>query len=86
MWIFRRHEEYNPGGWEDHSNNFNAVDISLPAAITVFPGEIYQAPRSYHTLLYFNTVDKGGHFAAREEPLLFAQEGRAGFRPMRKLA
>ncbi|MEM5314936.1 epoxide hydrolase [Paraburkholderia sp. JHI869] len=77
--------------WEDHSNNFNAVDISMPAAITVFPGEIYQAPRSwaersYHDLVYFNTVDKGGHFAAWEEPLLFAQEVRAGFRPMRKLA
>jgi pimeloyl-ACP methyl ester carboxylesterase len=77
--------------WEDHSNNFNAVDISLPTAITVFPGEIYQAPRSwaeraYHNLVYFNTVDKGGHFAAWEEPQLFTQEVRAGFRPMRKLA
>ncbi|NIE85450.1 MULTISPECIES: epoxide hydrolase [unclassified Burkholderia] len=74
--------------WEDHSNNFNAVDISLPTAITVFPGEIYQAPRSwaeraYHKLIYFNEVDKGGHFAAWEEPLLFAQEVRAGFRPLR---
>ncbi|BFG76940.1 epoxide hydrolase [Paraburkholderia terrae] len=74
--------------WEDHSNNFNAVDISLPTAITVFPGEIYQAPRSwaercYHNLIYFNEVDKGGHFAAWEEPLLFAQEVRAGFRPLR---
>ncbi|WP_322054009.1 epoxide hydrolase family protein [Paraburkholderia bannensis] len=77
--------------WEDHSNNFNAVDISLPTAVTVFPGEIYQAPRSwaeraYHNLVYFNKVDKGGHFAAWEEPQLFAQEVRAGFRPMRKLA
>ncbi|WP_322069437.1 epoxide hydrolase family protein [Paraburkholderia bannensis] len=77
--------------WEDHSNNFNAVDISLPTAITVFPGEIYQAPRSwaeraYHNLVYFNKVDKGGHFAAWEEPQLFAQEVRAGFRPMRKFA
>ncbi|MBN3728918.1 epoxide hydrolase family protein [Burkholderia sp. Ac-20379] len=75
--------------WEDHSNNFNAVDISLPAAITVFPGEIYQAPRSwaekaYRQLVYFNEVDKGGHFAAWEQPLLFAQEVRAGFRPMRR--
>ncbi|MBU9215726.1 epoxide hydrolase 1 [Burkholderia gladioli] len=74
--------------WEDHSNNFNAVDIALPTAITVFPGEIYQAPRSwaeraYHKLIYFNEVDKGGHFAAWEEPLLFAQEVRAGFRPLR---
>jgi pimeloyl-ACP methyl ester carboxylesterase len=54
----------------------------------LFPGEIYQAPRSwaeraYHNLIYFNEVDKGGHFAAWEEPLLFAQEVRAGFRPLR---
>jgi pimeloyl-ACP methyl ester carboxylesterase len=74
--------------WEDHSNNFNAVDISLPAAVTIFPGEIYQAPRSwversYHNLIYFNEVDKGGHFAAWEEPALFATEVRAAFRPLR---
>ena len=63
--------------WENNANNFNAVDISIPAAITVFPGEIYRAPRSwaersYHKLIYFNEVDKGGHFAAWEEPELFA--------------
>jgi len=74
--------------WEDHSNNFNAVDISLPAAVTIFPGEIYRAPRSwveraYHTLIYFNEVDKGGHFAAWEEPELFATEVRAAFRSLR---
>jgi pimeloyl-ACP methyl ester carboxylesterase len=74
--------------WEDHSNNFNAVDISLPTAITVFPGEIYQAPRSwaercYHNLIYFNEVDKGGHFAAWEEPELFAAELRAAFKSLR---
>ncbi|WP_027211306.1 epoxide hydrolase family protein [Burkholderia sp. WSM2232] len=74
--------------WEDHSNNFNAVDISLPAAVTVFPGEIYRAPRSwteraYHNLIYFNEVDKGGHFAAWEEPQLFSSEVRAAFRTLR---
>lgn len=74
--------------WEDHSNNFNAVDIALPAAVTIFPGEIYRAPRSwveraYHTLIHFNEVDKGGHFAAWEEPELFATEVRAGFRSLR---
>ncbi|WP_221938420.1 epoxide hydrolase family protein [Mycobacterium sp. KBS0706] len=74
--------------WEDHSNNFNAVDISLPAAVTIFPGEIYRAPRSwveraYHTLIYFNEVDKGGHFAAWEEPELLAGEVRAAFRSLR---
>jgi pimeloyl-ACP methyl ester carboxylesterase len=74
--------------WEDHSNNFNAVDISLPAAVTIFPGEIYQAPRSwtersYHNLMYFNEVDNGGHFAAWEQPVLLATHVRAAFRSLR---
>jgi pimeloyl-ACP methyl ester carboxylesterase len=76
--------------WENNANNFNAVDISIPAAITVFPGEIYRAPRSwaersYHKLIYFNEVDKGGHFAAWEEPELFSVEIRAAFRPLRNI-
>jgi hypothetical protein len=61
----------------------NAVDISLPAAIIVFPGEIYQAPRSYHNLVYYNKVTKGGHFAAWEELMLFADEIRAAFHSLR---
>ena len=74
--------------WENNANNFNAVDISIPAAVTIFPGEIYRAPRSwversYHKLIYFNEVDKGGHFAAWEEPELFATEIRAAFRSLR---
>jgi len=74
--------------WENHANNLNAVDISLPTGVTVFPGEIYQAPRSwtersYHNLIYWNKVDKGGHFAAWEQPELFAKEIRAAFRPLR---
>ncbi|MHA6645397.1 epoxide hydrolase family protein [Mesorhizobium sp. A623] len=74
--------------WENNANNFNAVDIDIPAAVTVFPGEIYQAPRSwveksYHNLIYFNQVDKGGHFAAWEEPELFSSEIRAAFRSLR---
>ncbi len=74
--------------WENNANNFNAVDISIPAAVSVFPGEIYQAPRSwteraYHKLIYFNKVDKGGHFAAWEQPQLFAAELRAAFRSLR---
>jgi pimeloyl-ACP methyl ester carboxylesterase len=74
--------------WENNANNFNAVDISIPAAITVFPGEIYQAPRSwaeraYHKLIYYNRVDNGGHFAAWEQPQLFAREIRAAFRSLR---
>jgi len=74
--------------WENNANNFNAVDITLPAAITVFPGEIYCAPRSwaqrsYHNLIYYNRVDKGGHFAAWEQPELFASELRAAFKTLR---
>jgi pimeloyl-ACP methyl ester carboxylesterase len=74
--------------WENNANNFNAVDISIPAAITVFPGEIYQAPRTwaekaYRNLIYYNKVDKGGHFAAWEEPDLFTSELRAAFKSLR---
>jgi pimeloyl-ACP methyl ester carboxylesterase len=63
-------------------------ELSLPVAFTVFPGEIFQAPRSwaekvYPNLVYFNEVDRGGHFAAWEEPQLFAEEMRAGFRALR---
>jgi pimeloyl-ACP methyl ester carboxylesterase len=62
--------------------------VSLPVGYTTFPGEIFRAPRSwvdqtYPTLTYFNEVDKGGHFAAWEEPELFATELRAAFRPLR---
>ena len=76
--------------WENNANNFNAVDISIPAAITVFPGEIYQAPRSwaeraYRNLIYFNKVSDGGHFAAWEQPELFSAELRAAFKPLRPL-
>jgi pimeloyl-ACP methyl ester carboxylesterase len=62
--------------------------VSLPVAFTVFPGEIFQAPRhwvksAYHNLIYYTEVDKGGHFAAWEEPELFSQEMRAAFRSLR---
>ncbi|WP_079082517.1 alpha/beta fold hydrolase [Streptomyces olivaceoviridis] len=68
---------------------FNAVDIpSVPVAVTVFPGEIYPAPRSwgeraYGNLIHWNEVDKGGHFAAWEQPQLLAQELRTAFRSLR---
>jgi pimeloyl-ACP methyl ester carboxylesterase len=76
--------------WENNANNFNAVDINIPAAITVFPGEIYRAPRSwaeraYHKLIYFHEVDKGGHFAAWEQPQILATELREAFRPLRRV-
>jgi pimeloyl-ACP methyl ester carboxylesterase len=65
------------------------AEIALPVAITVFPGESYQAPetwarRAYRNLIYFHEVDKGGHFAAWEQPALFSAELRAAFRPLRQ--
>jgi pimeloyl-ACP methyl ester carboxylesterase len=75
--------------WEQHINLYNAAGVSVPAAVSVFPGENYEAPRSwteraYHKLIYYNRVEKGGHYAAWEQPQLFSQEVRAGFRPLRK--
>jgi pimeloyl-ACP methyl ester carboxylesterase len=75
--------------WESHINFYAAADVSVPAAVSVFPGENYQAPRSwaeraYHKLIYFHEVDKGGHYAAWEQPQLFSEEVRAGFRSLRK--
>jgi pimeloyl-ACP methyl ester carboxylesterase len=74
--------------WESHFSFYNAADVSIPAAVSVFPGENYQAPRSwteraYPKLIYFNEVDKGGHFAAWEQPQLFSEEIRAAFRSLR---
>lgn len=66
-------------------------EIALPVAITVFPEDIYRAPeswtrRAYPNLFYFNEVDRGGHFAAWEQPTLFSEEIRAAFRPLRTAA
>jgi pimeloyl-ACP methyl ester carboxylesterase len=63
-------------------------EISLPVAITVFPGEVYRAPeswarRAYRNLSYFNEAGEGGHFAAWEQPEIFSQEIRAAFRHLR---
>lgn len=79
--------------WENNNNNFSAAaqktaDIKVPVAITVFPHEIYRAPkvwsqRAYPSLSYYNEVSKGGHFAAWEQPQLFSEELRAAFRPLR---
>jgi pimeloyl-ACP methyl ester carboxylesterase len=79
--------------WENNTSILNAItqktaDISLPVAITVFPREIYPAPqtwarRAYRHLIYFHEVDKGGHFAAWEQPQLFSEEIRAAFRSLR---
>jgi pimeloyl-ACP methyl ester carboxylesterase len=75
--------------WEYKGGFFNAKGVSIPVAVSVFPGEQYEAPRSwteraYPKLVYYNKVGKGGHFAAWEQPLLFAEEIRAAFRSLRK--
>ena len=79
--------------WENKTSLLNAIaqktaEISLPVAITVFPGEIYRAPetwarRAYRNLSYFHEANKGGHFAAWEQPQLFSEEIRAAFRSLR---
>ena len=63
-------------------------EVKLPVGFTVFPGESFQAPRSwvelgYPTLAYFNEASKGGHFAAWEEPELLSEEIRAAFKSLR---
>jgi pimeloyl-ACP methyl ester carboxylesterase len=75
--------------WENKINLYVAANVPIPAAITVFPGENYQAPRSwaekaYPKLIHFNEVDKGGHFAAWEQPALFTTELRAAFKSLRQ--
>jgi pimeloyl-ACP methyl ester carboxylesterase len=68
---------------------FDPRGIKIPVAVSVFPDEIYAAPRSwaeraYPKLIHYNKVDKGGHFAAWEQPALFIEEVRTSFRPLRK--
>src|SRR6185312_4485647 len=75
--------------WENKRDFFDAKPISIPFAISVFPDELYQTPRSWaeraypNNLLYYNQLDRGGHFAAWEQPRLFSEEMRAAFRPLR---
>jgi len=74
--------------WEYKGGFFNAKGVSIRAAVSVFPSEQYEAPRSwteraYPKLIHYNKVAKGGHFAAWEQPQLFSEEVRAGFRPLR---
>jgi pimeloyl-ACP methyl ester carboxylesterase len=75
--------------WENKRDFFDAKSISIPFAISVFPDELYQAPRSWaeraypNNLIHFNELDRGGHFAAWEQPELFSAEMRAAFRSLR---
>ena len=74
--------------WENKFSFFGPKGVSIPVAVSSFPDELYQVPRSwaeqaYPNLIYFNRVDKGGHFAAWEQPELFCDEVRAGLRSLR---
>ena len=79
--------------WEEGQENARTAGqaptpVSIPVGFTTFPGEIWRTPRSwvdasYPNVIYFNAVDKGGHFAAWEEPELFASEIRAAFHTLR---
>jgi pimeloyl-ACP methyl ester carboxylesterase len=79
--------------WEylsvDKGSYFDVKNVSIPVAVSVFPDEIIYTPRSwaeraYPKLIHYNKVDKGGHFAAWEQPQLLSEEVRASFRPLRK--
>jgi pimeloyl-ACP methyl ester carboxylesterase len=76
--------------WENKADFFDAKNITIPFAISVFPDELYEAPQSWaeraypDNLIYYNKLDRGGHFAAWEQPQLFSEEMRASFRPLRK--
>jgi hypothetical protein len=76
--------------WENKADFFDAKKITIPYGISVFPDELYQAPRSWaeraypHNLIHYNKLDRGGHFAAWEQPQLFSEEMRASFGPLRK--
>jgi pimeloyl-ACP methyl ester carboxylesterase len=75
--------------WENTAAFFDAKDITIPFAISVFPDELYQAPRSWaeraypHNLIHYHRLDRGGHFAAWEQPQLFSEELRTAFRSLR---
>jgi pimeloyl-ACP methyl ester carboxylesterase len=74
--------------WENKLGFFNAKGVKIPVAVTVFPDELYPAPRSWSQLafpklIHYNRVDRGGHFAAWEQPRIFSEEMRASFKSLR---
>jgi pimeloyl-ACP methyl ester carboxylesterase len=74
--------------WENKLRFFTPKGVKIPVAVSAFPDELYQVPRSwaeraYPKLIHYNKLDKGGHFAAWEQPKLFTEEVRAGFRSLR---
>ena len=93
-WLTKSAASANRLYWENMGKSVvsaaaqKVTEITLPVAITVFPDDVYKAPeswarRAYHNLVYYNQVDKGGHFAAWEQPQLFSVELRAAFRALR---
>lgn len=75
--------------WENKLAFFDVKNVAIPVAVSVFPDEIYAAPRSwteraYPKLIHYNWLKKGGHFAAWEQPQAFSEELRSGFRPLRE--
>jgi pimeloyl-ACP methyl ester carboxylesterase len=77
--------------WENKLSFFGPKGVSLPVAVSIFPGELYQVPRSwaekaYTKLIHYNRLPVGGHFAAWEQPQLLCDEVRAGFRSLRRPA
>jgi pimeloyl-ACP methyl ester carboxylesterase len=75
--------------WENKFAFFAPKHVAIPVAVSAFPDEVYQAPRSwaeraYPQLIHYNRLDKGGHFAAWEQPELMSEEIRAGFKPLRQ--
>lgn len=74
--------------WESKLAFFAVKGVSIPVAVSVFPDELYEAPqawaeRAYPKLIHYNKLDKGGHFAAWEQPQLLSEELRASFRSLR---
>jgi hypothetical protein len=75
--------------WESKLAFFAPKGVALPVAVSAFPDELYQSPRSwaekaYPKLIHYNRLDRGGHFAAWEQPALFSAEMRAAFKSIRQ--
>ena len=89
FWLTRTGVSASRLYWEYKGGFWDAKGVSIPVAVSVFPGEAYQAPRSwaeraYPQLIHYNQLDRGGHFAAWEQPQLLAEELRSGFRSLRR--
>jgi pimeloyl-ACP methyl ester carboxylesterase len=88
MWVTNTGVSSGRLYWENQLGFFDVKGVSIPAGVSVFPRELYQAPRSwaeqaYSNLIYFNEVDQGNHFAAWQQPEIFTTEVRAAFRSLR---